>query len=473
MGLFIWVVAGVATCLMLALLIYLWIPEKDPRKQKAAISRLNKIVNESQRQGISIGQGIEARERGLDRSQPPNEIAILDQPSPSTFVWKHKRVISFRDRFVDPFSKVLEGSGYLGRIDALLSILDDHGDCPSVVQLWGDKEQEEIGNVYSLLSQISLLDHSLNVAEKIVGEIMERKVKDPEMLVGKLLVTALGHDIGKIPKFITASQYSKGDHAYLSYLVLKNAILTDNFPQREEILNAVREHHYKVEKGLTGQLRKADHMAREMEAEQLAARGQPVNELIAALASVRTGPVHDSEPENQGEHGEAKKKGQAPSLLNLDWLDLHEFIQLVEPHINLEREGRFKAFSMNNGLVYLMLSLVSDTVTSLAQKHNHPSVLVGCETKEKRRAIEYTVKTMLAQKGLIPSFIGDGYSGARFALYDKSGKKLTVGLYMPVSVEAFNSSLSELEARKKSCPFIKQIARVQPKIGAQAEEKNS
>ena len=451
MGLFTWVVTGAITCLVLALLIYLWIPEKDPRKQKAAISRLNETIRgNAYRQPVCRTPAC----RGHSGRQSGGQAA-----------WSHDRVREFWARFVEPYRKVLEASGYLRRISALLSILDQHGDCPSVVQVTGDREQEEIGNVYAILSQVSLLDHSLNVAEKIVRGVIERKVKDPEMLVGKLLVTALGHDIGKIPGLTDASQYSKGDHAYVSYLVLKNVILTEAFPQREEILKAVREHHYRVEEGLTGELRRADHMAREMEAEQLASRGQPVNELIAALTSSRT---VDQTPATQAN----RKEGQVPPLLNLDWLDLNEFIRFVEPHINVENDGHFKAFSMNNGLVYLMLSLVSDTVVRLAQKHNHPEVLVACETKEKKRSIEYTVKTMLAQKGFIPSFIGDGYSGARFALYDNDGKKLTAGIYMPVSAEAFKTPLSELEAKKNNCPFIKQIADAQPKTGSRAGEKN-
>ena len=448
---------------MLALLIYLWIPEKDPRKQKAAISRLNETIRENAYRQAA-GQPQSERK---DIPCQPTEPSHLPAAS-----WRHDRTREFWARFVEPYRKVLEASGYLMRISTLLSILDQHGHCPSVVQVTGDREHEELGNVYGILSQVSLLDHSLNVAEKIVGGVIERKVKDPEMLVGKLLVTALGHDIGKIPGLTDSSQYSKGDHAYVSYLVLKNAILTDTFPQREEILKTVREHHYRVDEGLTGELRRADHMAREMEAEQLATRGQPVSELMAALASSHTPACRPGRVDQKPVSEPQKQGGQAPPLLNLDWLDLDEFIQFVEPHINVEDEGHFKAFSMNNGLVYLMLSLVSDTVVRLAQKHNHPEVLVGCETKEKKRSIEYTVKTMLAHKGFIPSFIGDGYSGARFALYDKNGKKLTAGIYMPVSAEAFKTPLAELEVKKNNCPFIKLIADVQPKTGSRAREKN-
>ena len=120
---------------------------------------------------------------------------------------------------------------------------------------------------------------------------------------------------------------------------------------------------------------------------------------------------------------------------------------------------------MNNGLVYLMLSLVSDTVIRLAGKYDHPAILLNAGTKQKRRSIEFTVKTLLAKKGLIPSFIGEGYSGARFALHDKAGKKRMVGIYMPLEARAFNMPLAKLEKRKKTAPIISEIVEVIPLIG--------
>jgi len=446
-----WIIAlslKILAGLVLALLVYLWIPEKSPKKRKEAITRLNQTL-----------EGVPGPPEGkkFHGCSPKDSCESLPAGTPH---WQNGRIIRFYSEYVQPYAKVLANSGYLPRIIALLTLLDAQGNCPSVVQIAGEQGQ----NIYRLLSRITLLEHSINVAEKIVQEVLRQGVKDAEMLVGKLLVAALGHDIGKIPDLAAASTYSKGDHAYLSYLVMKNAILTQDFPQREEILKAVKEHHYKVETGLTGLLRKADHLAREGEAEMLAAEGESVTELVGAIRQ-------------QSEHNEAKGtvtsgKGEAPQLINLDWLDLNEFAHFVEPYINMENEGRFKAFSMNNGLVYLMLDLVSDTVVRLAQKHNHPEVLVNAQSREKKRAIEYTVKTMLMQEGHIPSFIGAGYSGARFALYNKEGKKLRVGIYMPVSVQFFKATLKELEARKNKTDFLKQIKEVQPKTGSKAEPKN-
>jgi hypothetical protein len=72
---------------------------------------------------------------------------------------------------------------------------------------------------------------------------------------------------------------------------------------------------------------------------------------------------------------------------------------------------------------------------------------------------------MLAEKDLIPSFIGKGFSGARFALIDANGKKKMVGIYMPIEARAFLTSLAELEKRKINGSVIKEIVEVRPLVG--------
>jgi hypothetical protein len=120
---------------------------------------------------------------------------------------------------------------------------------------------------------------------------------------------------------------------------------------------------------------------------------------------------------------------------------------------------------MNNGLIYIMLSLVSETVIQLAKRHNHCEVLVNADTTEKKRSIEFTVKTLLGEKGLIPSFIGKGFAGARFGLMDANGKKKMVGIYMPVEARAFSTTLADLESKKIKDSIISEIVEVQPLVG--------
>ncbi|MFZ2632921.1 MAG: HD domain-containing protein [Desulfosalsimonadaceae bacterium] len=375
--------------------------------------------------------------------------------------WRHSRIDAFYQKHVAPFEKILGTSGYLKSISTLLAILDAHGDCPSVVQIQQDHEYQALQNVYDLLSRITLLDHSLNVAEQMIADVARSKTRDPEMIMGKILVAALGHDIGKIPDLMEGENYRKGDHPYISYLVLKNAIFTETSPQHEDILSAVKSHHFQIREGFTHDLRKADQAAREREAEQLSLRGESATPLIQVLQEQA---VLEAKP--QEINHTLKDKGTAPETIDLSWLDLDEFLTLIEPEINrVENNTYFKAFSMNNGLVYLMLNLVSETVLLLAKRHNHLEVLVNADTTEKKRSLEFTVKTLLADKGYIPSFIGKGFSGARFGLIDASGRKKLVGVYMPVEARAFQTSLADLEERKNKNNIIKEIIEVRPLVG--------
>ncbi|RLB13759.1 MAG: hypothetical protein DRG82_15105 [Deltaproteobacteria bacterium] len=481
--------------LLIGLLIYLFIPEEGGRrrkKRKQALARMNDSMAERTdlSEGAMAKNGHTITSSLSSRGTPLSPIILPADPEP---FWDHERMNTFYRRYVVPHRKVLEHAGYLLAVTALLSLLDQQGDCPSVVRLnqhgwtiispatpghentvrifghgWGyfhgkeDRGYQPIGNVrdsrniYDLLAEISLLDHSLNVAEKMIQHIRKTRSRDPELLLGKILVTALGHDVGKIPHLIGPHKYSKGDHSYISYLVLKRAIFTDCSPQQEEILKAVREHHLQIQEGLTYALRKADQAAREMETEMLASAGKDVSDFINIIQA-------RNEPDT-GAEDKGKTVTKAPQPIDLDWLDIKEFLGLIEPHINVEKEGRYQAFSMNHGLVYLTLDLVSETVILLAKKHAHPEVLINADTREKKRQIEYTVKTLLNRQGFIPSFIGDGYSGARFALLRKNRKK-TIGIYMPVDVRAFGTCLGDLEKRKKKAPFISRISEVHPLVG--------
>ena len=444
---YIKVVLYFSPVLVLILFLCMWTFKKQLHTKKQIISKITDSINQSQ--AIHEVRVI-APAYKTDDSEHQTDLSL----------WRHQRIQTFYQKFVLPYEKIFEIGGYLKPITMLLSLLDTHGDCPSVIQAEQAHEYQAVENVYDLLAKISLLDHSLNVAEQMISEVFRVKTKDPEMIMGKILVTALGHDIGKIPGLLD-SQSRKGDHPYISYLVLKNVIMKDVSPQSEDILAAIKSHHFQVHEGLTYDLRKADQAAREMEAEQLSMQGESGAELIRITQEQKNSIAAKPLPKDKSE-----KKGKVPETVDLSWLDLDEFLKRIEPEINrVENNGYFRAFSMNNGLVYLMLSLVSETVIYLAQKYNHSEILVSADSTEKKRNIEFTIKTMLAQKDLIPSFIGKGFAGARFGLIDANGKKKMVGIYMPIQSQAFKTNLADLEKRKNKTGLLKEITEVRPLVG--------
>lgn len=454
MDLFAAILLGI---IMGGLLLYFCLPDesfKAWKKRKQGIARMNNILAEA----VSIP---------CPPAPSPTSQGLLVPPAPLLHqhrepAWHHERIETFYRKYVAPHRKVLENAGHLGSINTLLDLLDQHGDCPSVVRLDDDKEYQQIRNSYDLLAKITLLDHSLNVAEQMVRAVLQTRTKDPELLMGKILVTALGHDIGKIPELTETRKYSKGDHPYLSYLVLKTAIFTEDSPQQQNILKAVREHHYPVKEGFSFDLRRADQAAREMETERLSLQGKATAGLVQVIQEQKIS--EETHADERGTKTSKPKKKATPRLLDLSWLDPDEFLSAVESRINVERTGRFQAFSMQNGLVYLMLSLVVEIVVQLAKKHDRPEVLVNADTKEKMVSIEYAVKTLLKKQGLIPSFIGEEYIGAKFAVARQGSSKKSIGFYLPVEARAFKTPLRNLEKRKKNAPAIKKILDVRPLI---------
>lgn len=419
------------------LLVYFLFPEKDPRKEKRALSRIDAMMSDE--------------EIFIEESTTP-------EPQEREPVWRNEDTRTFYRRFVSPYRHILKETGHLSKIEYVMRLLDLYGHCPSVVNLDSDTEYDQLENVFDVLSRVSLREHSFNVAKKMIEGLTKKRVRDPELLSGKILITALGHDLGKIPGLLE-NKYRKGDHAYISYLVMKRVILADEgFPQRDEILRAIKEHHFKVDDGFTGELRRADHEARESELERFSSW-----EMLNRSEDTK------EKKNNQTQKVPTKPPGKVP----LSWLKLRDFLARIEENINVvDEHDRFQAFSMNNGLVYVMLDLVSSTVFSMAKEARKTDLLLYETTKEKKRMVEYTIKTMLDEKGYIPSFIGEGYSGARFALVDSKGKRIGIGIYMPIISQAFQTSLAELEARKKkNAGVLSEIAEVRPLIGKKKDTR--
>ncbi|MFH1672874.1 MAG: hypothetical protein ABIF87_05565, partial [Pseudomonadota bacterium] len=154
-----------------------------------------------------------------------------------------------------------------------------------------------------------------------------------------------------------------------------------------------------------------------------------------------------------------RKREGRPETVDLSWLDKDKLLSMIEKQINIIRNNQFRAFSMRNGLVYVWLDTITSIVQELASQSNHTDVLT-----EQKRNIELSVRQMLDE--FIPDFIGKGYPGARFRLLDKDGRILGVGLYMPIKVEAFNMSISEIESRKTG--KLLKIYKVEPLVGKQS-----
>ena len=389
------------------------------------------------------------RERVAEQSAPaPRE----DKPAPvlkTRHAWK-PGIAAFYARHIEPRAVMLRRSGFLTAVHQLLEILDEHGGCPSVVKSGDDAEYRLVGgseDAYQALSRVSLLEHSLNVAQELI-EAVSRQSPDYEVSIGKWLVIALGHDIGKIPSFRKGA-YARGDHALISRSVL-DGLLDKRLPARNEILLAVRDHHYReAEAKATRLLREADAKARSREIRALFPEGHITLETIWTESARKAA-------ERRGRDRPAGKTDGRPELVDLSWINRKEFLARIERRINVVEEGRFQAFSMRNGLVYVWLSTLSGTVRQMAKEAGRLPLL-----KEPSRNIELSVRRMLGE--FIPDYIGEGYPGARFRMLDAKGQQLGVGLYLPIRAEAFDTGISNLEKRKQQKLLL--VSKVEPILG--------
>ena len=143
-------------------------------------------------------------------------------------------------------------------INNLLTLLDTEGNIPSVVSGQNETESKIPENTYKMLAQVSLAEHTIHVAEEILA-IVPYGANLPIALI-----SALAHDLGKMPKF-RKQYYSLGDHPFISVTVIESIGGFKELVYKDDIMQAVRDHHLKP-KGYVGEnLKEADTRARRRE----------------------------------------------------------------------------------------------------------------------------------------------------------------------------------------------------------------
>jgi len=292
----------------------------------------------------------------------------------------------------------------LDAIIKVLLILDQEGDCPSVVDAKGDPEQDDYGSYFDLLRKVSLRVHSLNVAQEAVTGLNNSGYKEPELILGRVLVVALAHDLGKIPKFRQGTGYALGSHPSVSVAVV-DPLLTE-VANKEEILKAIRDHHHTGSNNMLVQIiREADRRAREKE--------------IAAMTG----------------------KAVVDSKM-LGWLDPAEVLSEIEKAINVaDASGAFEAFT-DKDVVYVQPAFISRVIMDLATKNS-----VALNERTDFKALSATV-VHTHFKILLAEDVPDGYA-ARMCSVKSNGKEKRMVL-TPFRFDAFKTPLTELDKRKGS-----------------------
>lgn len=360
-------------------------------------------------------------------------------------------------------------------IEEILDLLDREGDCPSVVNTQGEAEAHLDKDAYDILAQTTLLRHSLNVAVE-----MMHALGSSGPILPKALISAIGHDLGKLPSF-RKTLYSMGDHPLITLTILEQVRGFRDLPYRNEIVKAIKDHH-RSSRGLLGEaLKEADQSARRKE---MSVHVKTIREKgIYDNNSEQTIPVrnhtnaqgpsaHALNPDQQekpdifGENEEPGREKEKVTIkeVPLPWFDPDEFMEAIRPHINKLNGGRWDAFSMKDGYVYVQVKTIWETAKALARKRGDQSMLIGDSDEGLRRNILYTIVSRLRTEkdAIARGLIKDEYFGAPFIVRMRDGKEFTKGYYTPFKAEVFAERVSELERRKVG--KIKDIVEVIPKF---------
>jgi hypothetical protein len=314
--------------------------------------------------------------------------------------------------YILPYQGMLHTQGVLVPLVKLIDILEEYGQCPSVV-LEQKTQDEECADLYSIrdtLAQVNLKDHTHRVTRHGLAALMA-SYKDPEPLIPKMLVACLGHDLGKIPAFRASGLYSMRDHPAISIVKVKEAFEGHDVFWLEEVCQVIGAHHRHVKDGFSSLLKQADGRAREEE--------------VAFVT--QTMEIKQWE----------------------DWFTVPEFLALIEPLINMGegssgRKQEWVAVSVG-GVVYCQTNALYGIVKELARMKKIVDIhLLRMSDKEE---VMRRVAKSLAAAGVLADPIGEGFYGRKYSLRLQSKKQL--GVYcVPIVETAFHTPPSVLQQRK-------------------------
>ncbi|MEN6317934.1 MAG: HD domain-containing protein [Syntrophaceae bacterium] len=339
---------------------------------------------------------------------------------------------SFWNEYIEPNTILFKEDGSLLPVSDLINLLSTEGVCPSIVV------NEKIFNSKTTadLAKISLQNHSIHVAENLLG-LMHGCMKESEYraCIPTAIIAALGHDIGKLPSYITSPTYSKHDHPHISVDVLKQ--LFGKYNVRSERLDlaieAIKMHHEghvygELESGnrYINWLQYADHKSREEE-----------------LAGLRHQDVQDG----------AK------------WLGTDELLKRLLPLINkVETSGKhneFYAFSFEN-TVYARLDTLYDIVMSMySEAGSFVDIVFEYEnTGVVELARKQIMKRLHEEKKLQRGMdVNISRYGKWYTITSSSTGSARYQL-VPIPVEKFGYLPSELELEKRKQGWLRTITAV-------------
>ena len=356
-------------------------------------------------------------------------------------------LIEFAKHYVIPYAKVLTKLGLLDPIIRILKTLHAYGEQPSVgnpdaiIHLY--RESSDGKETAKLLARISLTEHSINTA-RIMLETLKKESPNYRIEIGINLICGLGHDLGKIEALRgQIKQYKKSDHWIASKQIL-NEIIPDSCPTKDEILNAVANHHGQGDTALEKRLINADRAARSHELKKVAPLLDP----------------DEGTPEKKiVDKGKVNPGGTNPSrheIVDLSDIDIKRCLSIIGEKLNVFNGKRHEAILIK-GIAYVHLSLISKTIGMLTSKG---TIRKYCADPAKVRDVEFSFRRLIDEH--IPNKIGKKYTGQRYQVILEDGEALNAAFFMPIKVSAFPGYIIEqAEERRRNNDFGSRIKKVE------------
>ncbi|WDN91004.1 hypothetical protein BuS5_03976 (plasmid) [Desulfosarcina sp. BuS5] len=164
-------------------------------------------------------------------------------------LWANPKLKKFYKIYIQPYKNNLGDA--LESILKIMTLLDKAGNYPSVA------ENDPTETTDLKFSEITLVEHTLNVAGKVLDAIKD-KIKDHELLAGEMLIVSLAHNLGKLP-----GQDMPVDLPSKSAIVAEHFL--KNLPFKKTAMQTIKTYKNSPRLKQAKILSMADHAARKME----------------------------------------------------------------------------------------------------------------------------------------------------------------------------------------------------------------
>ena len=378
----------------------------------------------------------------------------------------HEISVAFRDPDLNAFyiENIRDKAGFSPQVrqvaEGILETLDREGDCPSVVNSHGEIEASLETGVYNRLARVTLREHALDTAKAML------RLVDPGPMTPMAIIAALGHDLGKIPAY-RQQLYSLGDHPVISVTILDKIPGFSEMPNKGDVITAIRDHHRKPIDFFSIKLKEADQEARKKELARNFSLGDPGTGRESLpreeVEPRRVTSAMETIPRDDENKTEDRKRRRKPREVELPWYDGKAILQEIAGRVNKVDEGRWEAFSMANGYVYVQVGLLWSVTKKVARINGDPSVLIADSDEELRTNILYSIVERLKteENAIARGLIRDGYFSAPFVVTMRDGTVHSKASYVPFNLEALGMLPSELESQKYG--KVREIVDVTPK----------